>query len=90
MYTTQTHSQSAGLNYFVLKCLIGVTTLLLFCEFNGIYLLPEKKKFKRSRWNLWINISTNTDGHYFKMTAGTEIICFYNSPLTAQAFLQNI
>lgn len=53
MYITQIH-QSAGLNCFVLKWLIGVSNLLqLFCEFNGIYPLPEKKKFKRPKCPTW-------------------------------------
>lgn len=75
MYITHIHTLSARLNRFVFKCLTGVTNyFLFFCKFNGIYLLPQKKKFKRSKCNLWINTSTNTDGHYFKMTAGTEIM----------------
>lgn len=66
------------------------------CEFNGIYLLPGKMKFKRPKWNMWIISSTNIvlarvnmALHYFKITSGIDNMYFYNIPLTAWTFLNS-
>lgn len=74
MYITHIHTLSVSRIKLFCFEMFDWCHFLFFCEFNGIYLLSQKKNVKRSRWNLWINTSTNTDGHYFKMTVGTEII----------------